>query len=312
MYKRILRSTALLLCTLMAMGLSGCRVNISLGTSDYLTGEEYPDASKYQAGAFTYRAEEITAVEIYWRSGEVEIIESDSPELSVSESGGNLPENTAMHCFLDGSVLRIRFCASGARIRVNTADKHLHIEIPKGIGLSVHTTSAFVKADTLEQGDILIAALSGSTELGSVTADTVDLSSSSGAIHADSLSTRILKCSASSGSVVLGAVSAGELNCSTSSGSVSMGNVVSEALRITTSSGSVKLTPIETPDAAVCTSSGLVSVVLPRNGAEISYTSVSGRLLTSSAYEQKGDLYVFGSGESRITVETSSGNLEIQ
>ena len=45
-----------------------------------------------------------------------------------------------------------------------------------------------------------------------------------------------------------------------------------------------------------------------KGGAEVLYTSISGKLLTDRAYDRKGDLYVFGEGTSNITVETASGN----
>lgn len=303
---------SLLVCSLAVAMLSGCRVNISIGTTDTLTGETYPNAEEYQTGAFIYNAADVKAVEVYWRSGEVEITESGNSELHVKESGGELPEDTAMHYLLDDGVLRIRFCKSGAKIQVNATDKYLSLEVPKGIDLSVHTTSALVKADDLKQNNVLIAALSGRTELGSVTADTVDLSSSSGSIRADNLSAQSLKCSASSGSVDVGTVSVKTLDCSTSSGEVTMGSVVSETAKITTSSGGADLTLTKVPAAEIYTSSGTVSLSLAKGGAEVLHTSASGRLHTDRAYEQKGDLYVFGSGESHITVETSSGNLKIQ
>ncbi len=294
MNKRILNKAILLLCALMAALLSGCHIgNISLGIGDYITGEEYPNAENYQTGAFTYNADVIKAVEVYWRSGEVEITEPDASEFHVRESGGELSEDIAMHYLIDDGVLRIRFCASGAKIQVNATDKHLSLEVPKGIELSVHTTSALVKVDTLEQNDILIAAHSGSTKLGTVTAESVDLSSSSG-------------------SVDLGIVSAKKLECSTSSGFVTMGDVNSETVEITTSSGSVELALTEVPTAAIHTSSGKVNLALAKGGAEVLYTSNSGKLFTDRTYERKGDLYVFGSGESKLTVETSSGNLEIK
>lgn len=308
-----IRSTAvLLLCAFTVILLSGCRVNISIGTNDKLTGESYPDAEKYQAGTFVYHADEIREVEVYWRSGEVDIIESDSAELSVRESGSELPEDAAMHCYLDDGVLRIRFCASGAIIQVNTMDKHLSLEIPKGIDLSVHTTSALTKAAALNQKDILIAAHSGNTELGTVTGENIDLSSSSGTIRADSISGWSVKCSASSGSVDLGTVSTSALDCSTSSGGVAAGDVTAETLSMTTSSGSVELVLIEVPVAEIYTSSGKVNLTLPKGGAEILFDSGSGRLLTDCACERKGDLYVFANGESKLTVTTSSGSLEIQ
>ena len=36
------------------------------------------------------------------------------------------------------------------------------------------------------------------------------------------------------------------------------------------------------------------------------------RFHPAEVFERKGDLYVFGSGESRIAINSSSGNLEIQ
>lgn len=87
-------------------------------TNDTLTGETYPNAEKYQTGAFTYNVADIKAVEVYWRSGEVEITESGDSELHVKESGGELSEDIAMHYLLDDGVLRIRFCKSGAKIQV--------------------------------------------------------------------------------------------------------------------------------------------------------------------------------------------------
>ncbi len=312
MIKRTIRNTATSLLCVFAVLLCGCQVHISVGTKDYLTGESYPDAEKYQTGAFTYLANEIKAVEVYWRSGEVEIIESENAELSAKESGSELPDDTAMHYFLDDGVLRIRFCASGAKIQVNTMDKHLSLEVPKGIDLSVHTTDALFKADALSQKNVLIAAFSGDTELGTVTADTIDLSSSSGSIRADSISAQTLKCSASSGSVEIEAVSVRTLECSTSSGDVTVGSVISDASAVTTSSGSVKLLLTDVPSTEIHTSSGDVDLMLPTDGAEVLHITSSGNLLTDRTYDRKGDLYVFGEGASSVNVETSSGNLIVQ
>lgn len=292
--------------------LTGCSINLSIGADSFLTGESYPDAEKYQTGSFTYNANEIEAVEVYWRSGNVEIIESDNAELSVKESGSMLPENKAMHFLLDNGVLRIRFCASGESVQLNSSDKHLSLEVPKGISISVHTTSASVKADTLEQNDILIAVHSGNIKLGTVTAESTDFSSSSGSIRADSTAAQSLKCSASSGAVDLGVISVRQFDCSTSSGAVTVDSVTSETISIAATSGKVTLELAEVSAGEIRTSSGKVDLTLAKDGAEILYTAASGKLLTDSICERKGDLYVFGSGASKLTVETSSGNLEIK
>ncbi|MDD5917713.1 MAG: DUF4097 family beta strand repeat-containing protein [bacterium] len=283
----------LLMLTLAAILFSGCELHISFGIGGYVTGESYSNAEAYQTGAFTYEADEVKSIEIYWRSGEVELIESDEAELSARESGGELPEEAAMHYLLEDGTLRIRFCESGAKLHVHSNDKHLTIEIPKGIDLSVHTTSASVKADALHQNSILISAHSGRTELGSAEAESIDLSSSSGSIRADSISAQTLKCSTSSGSVQIDALAA-------------------ERVDVETSSGSVDLTFTAAVQADIRTSSGRTSLRLPEGGAEIAYSASSGTLHAAENFEQNGELYVFGRGESRITVKSSSGSLVIR
>ena len=285
--------TAILLTFSLAALLSGCRFQTSFGIGSFVSGDSYPNADSYQTGAFTYRADEITAAEIYWRCGEVEIIESDADKLRVFESGGELPEDTAMHYLLEDGTLRIRFCKSGARIRVHENDKRLTVEVPKGIDLSVHTTSAPVKADTLEQNSLLVSAHSGSTRLGTVNAGSVNLSSSSGAIRAESIVTQTLQCD-------------------TSSGSVQIEQLETETADVDSSSGSVKLTLSAVSKLNIHTSSGKTVLHLPADGAEVAYTASSGKLHTAKVFEQKGDLYVFSSGKAKITVDSSSGNLEIQ
>ena len=94
--------------------------------------------------------------------------------------------------------------------------------MPKNIDVSLHTTSADIKANSLEQKSLLVSSHSGNTELGIVTVDSADLSSSSGEFFAESLAARTLKCAATSGSVSFKSVSADEINCVTTSGNVDM------------------------------------------------------------------------------------------
>ena len=283
----------LLTISLATLLLSGCRCNLSFGIGNFITGERYPNAESYQTGAFSYEADGVQSIEIYWRCGKVNIVETDSSELHVSESGGELPEETAMHYLLEDGSLKIRFCESDANIKVSPQDKHLTIEVPKGIDLSVYTTSAPVHADALEQNSVLISVHSGEIRLGAAEAGAVNLSSSSGAIQADSIMTQALACDASSGTVRIGEAEADTINVDTSSGSVELGI-------------------LRAPDVDIHTSSGKTKLRLPEGGGAVSYTSSSGKLHTDVAFERKGDLYVFGNGDSKITVGSSSGSLEIQ
>ena len=79
-----------------------------------------------------------------------------------------------------------------------------------------------------------------------------------------------------------------------------------------TSSGAVAATLAAVAQLDVRTASGKTQLSLPRDGAEIAYTAGSGRLRTEQPFDRKGDLYVFGGGEARITVASGSGNLEVR
>lgn len=83
------------LCVLLAMALAGCWAGDS-GLGGYLTGESYPDAERYQSGGFSYDPSQIERVELYWRAGEVELVESEEETLSVQESGEALTGDSAM------------------------------------------------------------------------------------------------------------------------------------------------------------------------------------------------------------------------
>lgn len=229
-------------------------------------------------------------------------------EKFMSHGQADVPD----YILLDDGVLRIRFCASGAKVRLNSTDKRLTLKIPKGIDLSIHATSALVKADALFQNDLLIAVLSGDISLGTVTANRVDLSGSSGSIQLGRLSAPSLKCRTSSGSVDLGTVSAKTLECAASSGNVVIRSVPADEVSVTTSSGRVEPALADAPSVSVRTSSGTVCAMLPEGGAEASFTSGSGSLHTDRSYTRRGDLYVFGEGATQLAVETSSGNLEIR
>lgn len=305
------KCVAALLCALVMLMLSGCQAEQITWTGDKLKSDTYPDAEKYQTGALTYRADEVHAIEVHWRSGEVEIIESDSGELHGSESGVDLPENVTMRWLLEDGVLQIRFCASGETVQFNPDDKHLRLEVPKGINLLVNTTAAPVKADALNQKELMITVFSGNIMLGRVTAEKIDFSSSSGEIRADSISGEALQCSTSSGAVAFDHVAVGTLACSTSSGRVTIDSMAAEKFNVKTSSGGVRLTLAQAATGDVHTSSSKVVLTLPEGGAAVNFTSSSGKLLFDGVYHRQGNLYEFGDGESQLTVQTSSGNLEV-
>lgn len=308
--------------------LGGCAW--SVGKLGVISGDRYDDAASYQIGSFSYAAQAITKVNVNWRSGRVEIIESDAEELSVSESGRSLNDAAAMHYLLKDGVLNIQFCASGANVTVLSTNKQLRLEVPRGVEISVQTTSAPIVADTLEAKDVFAASHSGDISFGSVQAGEIELSSSSGKIHAERTIADSVSCETASGTIDLGALeaayaaihsSSGKLCCDsvavdaleakTSSGSITLHDISESSVNIESSSGSVELAVSEKSSLSVCTSSGSVALTLPQAGAEVRHSAASGRLKTNAVYLKSGDTYIFGEGESAVDVRSSSGSLRI-
>lgn len=79
----------------------------------------------------------------------------------------------------------------------------MQIEVPKNMQLSIHSTSADVKAKHLEQEQILVATMSGDIEIGEFVAEEGDLSSGSGDITLDNMQVQEAAITTASGDVEL-------------------------------------------------------------------------------------------------------------
>ncbi|MFR4008421.1 MAG: hypothetical protein ACLT0Y_03355 [Christensenellales bacterium] len=141
MHQRIRRTALWMLC-IFARAAVRCR-GLSMGTDDRLTGETYPDSENTKRARLPMRRIKSKPLRCIGApaSGNCGIGQSKAQR----ERSGVLPEETALHYLLEDGVLKIRFCASGAKVRVE-GEKRLQLEVSKGIAFSVHTTSARVKA----------------------------------------------------------------------------------------------------------------------------------------------------------------------
>ena len=195
--------TALSLLFLM-LCFTGCSMEgVPFANWDLYHSETYENAESYQTGDFSGNADEVQTLAVYWRSGEIKITESEGDSIEIRESGKNLTEDAKMHYYLKDGQLEVRFCASGATIQVKPKEKHLQIEVPKNMQLSIHRTSADVKAKHLEQEQILVATMSGDIEIGEFVAEEGDLSSGSGDITLDNMQVQEAAITTASGDVEL-------------------------------------------------------------------------------------------------------------
>ena len=241
-----------------------------------LIGRIYPDAGRYKAGNFEYKASDVSSVEINWVSEDVTVKQSSSNTLSVKEENRGLNNRQKMHWRLDGDKLIIQYCKSGYKGRFPGKTKKLTVEIPENVDLTVSTVSGDVKLEDCRS------------------LKTVDLNTVSGDVRYDG-------------------IRASKLDVDTVSGDVDGGKLYVDKAELNSTSGDFSIMPEKCNKLDVGTVSGDVALLtLPDGGASVDYSHASGDLHTGLDYESEGKTRVFGSGKCKISVSTLSGDLTIR
>lgn len=271
MKKAIVKSIALGAAAVIMTGLcSACSVDIAP------LFFEYENADKYQTGNFTYAATDVTEIEIDWMAGNINVVQTEEEELSVSEKHVAKTEAARVHYYLDDGVLRIKFCEAAFKGTINERDKNLTVEIPAGVDLEINSVSSPV-----ELGSLSLSALSVSTVSGRVNAD---------------------------------AVTANTVSIDTVSGNIATGEVTATVLSMESVSGSMETTVARAMTADFENTSGNVLIHLQEGlGTTLKLSMVSGRLSTDLEYTQSGSRFNFyGGGTNNLRVDLVSGNLTIK
>ena len=244
-YKKVCKKITVLIITIFMIScVSGC---------NNMTVETYENAEEFQAGNFSCEAADIKAIEIYWRSGQINIEDTEENKVSVSESGENLSEKQQLHYCLKDGILEIRYAMSGEKLNISPDDKSLQVKIPQSIDLNVHSTSADVIAEKLEHDNILIATMSGNVEITEIVSNNADFSSNSGHIELDMIALDKLSLSTSSGHIKCNSVQVDTVDAKSSTGDISFGNIIDSNIVVKTSSGDIILTQTSHLNKCLCT-----------------------------------------------------------
>lgn len=273
---------------LFAAAFSGCAFG------GIVTGEIYDDAESYSVGNFSCPAREVEKVSVHWRTGGVELVQTDGELLNVAESGRDLPDNKKLHWLLKDGLLCIRFWESGCSAVVNGADKRLTVEIPQGISVGIVSASASVRAGNITLNDFECVCTSGSATIGNLTCESAKLVSTSGRIAADGI-TAVEK-------IKVGSVS----------GKIEIGQIDAPSAELNSTSGSIEISIGSCRELDIGTVSGAVDIASGGMGAAITYASTSGVIKIAQEYTRNGEKYVVGDGACKISVRTTSGNLDIR
>lgn len=330
--KRMGKILALAALLTAAVGLMcGC------GLTDYI----YDDAEKYTAGNAVL-TETISNVDIDWLDGSVTVMYGD--RVSVSETSKKaLQEMDLLRWWVDGDTLRVRYAEYGHHTYENM-EKHLTVTLPAAVipEMQVHTASGSVRLDRMAVKNLKVNTASGSvTAL--CAAENADMTTASGKVEwtdegvsVPGLTAAALKLQVTTASgdvslrigrqvseasihtasggfgAVLGSVS--QLEVKTASGGValqadSLGNG-----SVNTASGAVNLTVRDTAEQLdVKTASGGITLTIgPNLGMTADIGSSSGRITDALGMRQDNGHDVYGDGHARVTLHTSSGNINVE
>ncbi len=281
-------SAALIAVT--ALGLVGCKKSAQY--------DSYADAKLYKVGGATFTTAQVREVEIDWLGGSVEISQNVGEEIQIGEDTELSKEEERMHYYLDGDTLKIRYCASGLRVREK--EKNLHVSLPKGLELDVDCTSARVGVmDALEVRAFSFESASGNLQAERIVcAGEMEIDTASGKIDVLDLTADELSVESASGDVSIEKLSVRKLEADGASGALFFGLQSPLTGEIDTSSGDVRIKLLE----------GI--------GCSVTFDSTTGKCKTERSNEKSGRTYTFapaeGKGSCTLSVSTASGNLTVE
>ncbi|SEL03046.1 Putative adhesin [Ruminococcus sp. YRD2003] len=278
----------------------------------------YDHADSYSAGDFETTTA-ITALDIDWSAGNVDVSYHDKDTVTVTETCNvELKEAQQVHTWLDGSTLHIRYCKSGTNFSLDNAEKKLEVKLPKNTELKdlrYDGSSAGSHFDGIYAENFSIDTSSGAAQLDSCSADIFDIDSSSGNIYfTQTGESDKITIDTSSGNINLEAEKVGEVSTNCSSGKAELDVKSAEKISTDSSSGDVKLRLGAMPSETIMdASSGDITLWLPKDAdftADID--TASGSFDSDIPFTKKDDTYVCGSGTNKVSIDTASGDVTIK
>lgn len=326
MKKLKILAITLLAAILLPMALASC------------TGGElmiYDNADKYSTEDAKI-TDKVENIEIDWSYGEVNL-KVGGDALCLSEIGKkDLEEDLKMHWWLDGSTLRVKFCASGKLPAFSTVKKDLSVTLPESAvyeNVIIGSASAAVNASKLSAKSVTVSTASGKIFLEGE-AEIFDLDTASGKVNLvqngecgdikiGTASGGISVISENCESVTAHSVSGGvdvtlknteEADIGSTSGKVIVNGLVSDSLKAGATSARVQCNLDAAPKRGKIESvSCSVKLILPKNAdftAKVG--TVSGDFDSDFALIKDGNTYTCGKGVANLELSSVSGNISIE
>lgn len=324
--KKVLISLAIVFVFVLSLGVfSSCSFNLITGTS-------YDNADKYTIGNTTW-ADDVDSVEVNWYVGEVEIVETDGTQITITETEDNLAPDKQLRSLVDNGTLKIQFWSSGLVSSVDDAKKNVTIEIPAGKNIKVSTTRGNFYSNSITGQNVFISTTSGDIQINNITCKYLKATSTGGTITLKDVNSETkFQATSISGTINITKAYSATMIVGSTSGTITIDELVCTSLTIESVSSRIQIASLSAKDSTITTTSGKmvlvltscetlsiegisssISLTLPQeDGATISYSTMSGLLTTNKSFNMSDKMYVFGAGTSQINIQTTSGNLVVK
>ena len=117
---KTLKRIALALLAVAIMGLM-----VLTGCTKMTSYEKYANADLYSLGSASMSAEKVKKVDIDWINGSIEVAQATTQTLQIVEEKSSENAEERMHYYVDGSVLKVKYCQSGLRRNIDAQNKNL-------------------------------------------------------------------------------------------------------------------------------------------------------------------------------------------
>lgn len=296
-----------------------------------------PERPEFIDGEFVYRKQAVLSnleeLDINWPTGQVSIAPWDGDTVDIVEYSKKAlaPEHSSALFVRDSGLTILEYpqnstggIFSAGWNAVTRPSKRLEVLIPRKQcqnieKLRVQCMSGTVRVMELSGDSFTISTVSGTVVLRSISAETLDAGTVSGTLTLEDCSAEKLRAHSVSGTNLCKGFSAEKAELTTVSGSLNAhGNA--EKFKVSTVSGSASLMVDQCPEKANMHSvSGSLKIRLPEYaGFTADYSSSSGGFkcefpaqITPDRKHQKRGQAVFGNGECKIELHTTSGSMSI-
>ncbi len=269
------------------------------GCADSVRYGKYANAELYEMGSASFAAEQVRKIEIDWVGGNIEV-EQSSDTVEVLEDKESSKDEERMRYYLDGDVLKIKYCKSGLRGSIPVANKHLRVGLPVGIDLEIDNVDAVVTVGVIEMTDFSVGSVSGKLMAERIVCNEADVETVSG-------------------NATIGELIATEFALETISGDISVSRLSADFLEASTTSGDLTFglqKAVKAKDG-VESMSGDITIVTNGLGGQIRFETANGIFSCDLEYGKVGSRYdIMGTDGTAVgfdlEIDTFSGNVFVK